>query len=69
MYWPLGVASEFSVPQSDAESLDGSSRERHPLISLSRSTSGHLLATVTATELYIWQTQVVFPCPDLSTGF
>jgi len=62
MYWPLGVASVFSVPRTDHD-MDNDNPENtaapnEPLISLSRSTSSNLLASITATELFIWQTQV-----------
>ena len=61
MYWPLGVASVFSIPQHEHDGGDSAAEtdtSQNPLLSLSRSNSGNLLATVTATELFIWQTQV-----------
>lgn len=59
MYWPLGVASVFQIPKEEGELLDEKNyAETHPLISLSRSSSGNMLATITDTELYLWQTQV-----------
>jgi hypothetical protein len=57
MYWPLGPASVFAVPPTDDNpSLD---KPESNLISLSRSTSSSLLATATAEELSIWNTQVL----------
>lgn len=62
MYWPLGVASVFSVPrtdqETDADKLEKGDAPEEPLISLSRLASSNLLASITATELFIWQTQV-----------
>jgi RAB6A-GEF complex partner protein 1 len=62
MYWPLGVASVFSVPRTDHDpdndNPENTAAADDPLISLSRSASSNLLASVTATELFIWQTQV-----------
>lgn len=59
MYWPLGVPSIFSLPRHDDDDTPSESDTRqNPLLSLSRSNSGNLLATVTATELFIWQSQV-----------
>jgi hypothetical protein len=54
MYWPLGVASVFAIPEYD----EPSPNTNDPLISLSRSALGNLLATITTTELFIWHTQV-----------
>src|SRR5277367_3343434 len=68
MYWPLGVASVFSVPDHD-DNPETTAAADDPLISLSRSASSNLLASVTATELFIWQTQVhLFLEPVLTVG-
>jgi len=64
MYWPLGVASTFSVPEHGEEDETGDAtpiNQHASLISLSRTSSGNLLATLTVEELHIWQTQVLSP--------
>lgn len=63
MYWPLGVPSVFSLPQHDVgDPAAETGTTQSPILSLSRSNSGNLLATVTNAELFIWQTQVfLFP--------
>lgn len=53
MYWPLGTSSVYAVPTNYDESPTND-----PLISLSRSV-GNLFVTLTATELFIWQSQVL----------
>jgi len=60
MYWPLGVASTFSVPRTAQETPSEKEGEapEEPLISLSRAASSNMLASISATELIIWQTQV-----------
>jgi hypothetical protein len=70
MYWPLGVASVFSVPRTDHnpdnDNPENTAAADDPLISVSRSASSNLLASVTATELFIWQTQVHLLNPVLT---
>ena len=66
MYWPLGVPSSYTLPKYGDESSSAAShslRNEISLVSLSRATSGNLLATVTASELFIWQMQVRYVHP------
>ena len=63
MYWPLGAASTFQVPEygHDEDTGDETPSSQNALVSLSRTSSGNLLATLTVEELHLWQTQVYSP--------
>jgi hypothetical protein len=61
MYWPLGVASVFTVPSPgtiSSEDPAGDGDRSLPFLALSTSRPGNLLVTVSAQELFVWQTQV-----------
>src|SRR5438046_228827 len=68
MYWPLGIASVFSVPPNDdgSEPAEQESKQKNPLVSLGRSSSGSILATITSNELFIWQAQVAISNPAIN---
>lgn len=61
MYWPLGAASVYAPPEDNQLSGAGEALRNSAFVSLSRTSSGNLLAAVTEHELFIWQTQVTSP--------
>jgi hypothetical protein len=59
MYWPLGVASEYSVSSpGTAAAGDDVDREVRPLLALSASKPANLIVAVSKDELFVWQSQV-----------
>lgn len=67
MYWPMGGAHIYSANRKrrkarrspgDQEEEDEEEDDSAPILGLRTSRSGHLLATVTATTMTVWQASV-----------
>lgn len=69
MYWPLGAPRIYAADktrnkaadtanQDDGDKSDAVDHDPASLLGLRTSRSGHMVATITATTLTIWQTSV-----------